>query len=141
MPKNSARSSKWATNNLRDWLVDYNLRNGKKCPDEIIETRSKDGDLYPPKTVYALLCGILCEMKIANPDSVPPLVPPSGAQYNNCTINVYSAPPNFGALPGPSHFQPPLPSHVPAMSILPASYSWLNYSDFDYYNQTHFQYL
>ena len=34
-------------------------------------------------------------------DSVPP---PSGAQYNNCTINVYSAPPNFGALPGPSHF-------------------------------------
>ena len=70
-------------------------------------------------------------------DSVPP---PSGAQYNNCTINVYSAPPNFGALPGPSHFQPPLPSHVPAMSTLPASYSWLNYSDFDYYNQTHFQY-
>ena len=27
MPKNSARSSKWATKNLQDWLVDYNLRN------------------------------------------------------------------------------------------------------------------
>ena len=58
----------------------------KKCPDEILlpscskellnkwlcvyvtEMRNKDGDLYPPKTVYALLCGILCEMRIANPD-------------------------------------------------------------------------
>ena len=39
-----------------------------------------------------------------------PLFPPSGPQYNNCTFNVsYSAPPNYGAFPGP-HFQPPLPS-------------------------------
>ena len=39
-----------------------------------------------------------------------PLLPPSAPQYNNCTFNVsYSAPPYYGAFPGP-HFQPPLPS-------------------------------
>ena len=66
-------------------------------------------------------------------DSVPPLVLP-GAQYNNCTFNVYSAPQNFGALPG-LRFQPPLPPYVPAMSALPPSSSSSYYNEFDYYSE------
>lgn len=85
--KNSARASKWATTNLRAWLDDYNARNPEqKCPDEIltpecssevlnkwlyvyiVEIRSKDGSRYPPRTIYALLCGILREMRAANAD-------------------------------------------------------------------------
>ena len=34
----------------------------------VTETRSKAGKPYPPKTVYALLCGILREMNVANSD-------------------------------------------------------------------------
>ena len=42
---------------------------------------------------------------------LPPLLLPSGPQYNNCSFNVsYSAPPSYHAFPGRSHFQPPLPS-------------------------------
>ena len=80
MPKKSADSSKWATKNLREWLEDYNSRNPmKKCPDDLLlpycskellnkwlcvyvtETRNQNGDPYPPKSIYALLCGILRE--------------------------------------------------------------------------------
>ena len=84
MPKNSARSSKWATTNLKEWYVDYNSRNpDTECPVDIlspscseellnkwlcvyvVETRNQDGNLYPPKTVYTLVCGILREMRVA----------------------------------------------------------------------------
>ena len=85
LPKNSARSSKWAIKNLRDWLVDYNYRNPEnECPEDLLlpfcskeilnkwlciyvtETRNQNGDAYPPKTIYALLCGILREMRVTN---------------------------------------------------------------------------
>ena len=78
LPKNSAHSSKWATKNLRDWLVDYNYRNPEnECPEDLLspfcskeilnkwlciyvtETPNQDRDAYPPKTIYELLCGIL----------------------------------------------------------------------------------
>ena len=87
MPKNSAHSSKWPTTNLHGWFADYNQQNPEqKCPGEVllpscskellnkllcvyvVETRSKDSNPYPPKTVYALLCGILREMRVANPE-------------------------------------------------------------------------
>ena len=85
LPKTSARSSKWATKNLRDWSVDYNYRNPEnECPYDLLspfrskeilnkwlciyvtETRNQDGDAYPPKTIYVLLCGILQEIRVTN---------------------------------------------------------------------------
>ena len=81
MAKNSALSSKWALTNFNQWFEDYNERNQNcKCPEEllspccsteilnrwlcvyVVETRNQNGDLYPPKTIYALLCGIFLEM-------------------------------------------------------------------------------
>ena len=83
LPKNSARSSKWATKNWMDWLVDCNYRNlENECPEDLLspfcskeilnkwlciyvtETRNQDGDAYPPKTIYALMCRILQEMRV-----------------------------------------------------------------------------
>ena len=65
MAVNSARSSKWATTNLQDWFEEYNSRNEQKSPDEILQPS--------------------CLKEISNKWL--------GAQYNNCTFNVYSAPP------------------------------------------------
>jgi hypothetical protein len=85
MPKNSANSSKWAMNNLKEWLNEHNDKNPVKCPISILsatcskdvlnqwlcvyinETRNQNGEPYPPKSIYALLCGILREMRIKNP--------------------------------------------------------------------------
>ena len=85
MPKNSAISSKWAVRNFNDWFKDHNGRNpGSKCPEDVlspycskeilnkwlrlyvIETRNQNRDPNPPKTIYALLCGILREMRVKN---------------------------------------------------------------------------
>ena len=87
IPKNSACSNKWAIDNFRAWVDDYNSRNPERncpmylllpsCSRELLnkwlcvyvaETRNKAGNLYPSKTVYTLLCGILREMKVANLD-------------------------------------------------------------------------
>lgn len=87
MPKNSAQASKWAIKNLADWAEEYNRRNpDNPCPAEILssscdskellnkwlcvfvsETRSKSGQPYSPKSIYALLCGILRQMRAENP--------------------------------------------------------------------------
>ena len=32
----------------------------------VTQTQNQDGDAYPPKTIYALLCGILREMRVTN---------------------------------------------------------------------------
>jgi hypothetical protein len=86
MPKNSALSSKWAIKSLADWWDNFNKRNPKKqCPKDILlpscskeflslwlcvhvnETRKQDSEKYSPKTLYAVLCGILREMMSQNP--------------------------------------------------------------------------
>ena len=37
LPKTSARSSKWATKTLRDWLEDYNYWNPEnECPEDLL---------------------------------------------------------------------------------------------------------
>ena len=75
--------------NLREWFEDYNVRNPlNKCPDDILspfcskeslnkwlcvyitETRNQKGEPYPPRSIYALLCGILHEMRMQNPNYV-----------------------------------------------------------------------
>ena len=85
MPKNSATSSRWALKNLSDWRQEHNNQNPEKpCPEEILspscnkallnewlcvyiaETISHSGEWYPPKTIHALLCGILREMQVKN---------------------------------------------------------------------------
>ena len=87
MPKNSALNSKWAINNLTDWVADHNLRHPDSlCPQDLLspfcsienlnkwlpvfvtETRNQQGEPYPPKTIYILLCGILREMRTKNPE-------------------------------------------------------------------------
>ena len=87
VPRNTEKSSKWAVKNLQEWYEDYNSRNpDERCPEEILspvcskqvlakwlcvfvnETRSRTGDLYPPKTVQAILGGILRSMRIQNPE-------------------------------------------------------------------------
>ena len=40
----------------------------KWLPVFIAETRNRNGDLYPPKTLYSLLCGILRHMRVENPE-------------------------------------------------------------------------
>lgn len=87
MPKNSATSSRWALKNLSEWREEYNRRHSdKSCPEEVLlptcskellnewlcvyitETRNKNGEPYPPRTVYSLLSGILREMRVQNPE-------------------------------------------------------------------------
>ena len=77
MPKNSELNSKWAMKNFSDWMDCYNTKNpDEPCPSELLsefcskatlnkclcvyinETRNCKGERYPPKTIYALLCGI-----------------------------------------------------------------------------------
>ena len=85
MPKNSAASSEWALENLKEWCSGYNSRYHDMCPQEIlipycskenlnkwlstfaVKTRNHQGKPYPPKTIYSYLCGILHEMRNTNP--------------------------------------------------------------------------
>ena len=87
LPKNTVSSCKWAMCNFREWFADYNRRNPDNlCPDVLLtascskvilskwlcvfvnETRSKSGDAYSPKSIYALLTGILRHMRLENSD-------------------------------------------------------------------------
>ena len=86
MPKNSSQNCKWAMKNFVEWLESYNSRNpDKPCPSDVLspscgkdvlnewlcvyvnETRNQKGERYSPKTLYALLCGILRHMRVSNP--------------------------------------------------------------------------
>lgn len=106
MPENSARSSRWALNNLRSWFDEYNKRNeDDKCPAEILtpscskeilnkwlcvyvlETRNHVGQPYPPKTVYSLLCGILREMRVSNPQ-YPNFLQKDDASFNKFHVTL-----------------------------------------------------
>ena len=80
-PENTKVNTRWATKNFRDWQTDYNCRHpSDPCPDDIllsdstsnlakwlqiyaVSTRKKNGEKYPAKTVYLLLCGLQRYMK------------------------------------------------------------------------------
>ena len=87
LPKNTVSSCKWAMCNFREWFADYNRRNPDNiCPEVLLtascskailskwlcvfvnETRSKSGDAYSPKSIYALLTSILRHMRLENSD-------------------------------------------------------------------------
>ena len=87
MAKNTEVSSKWAMKDLTEWFLDYKKRNPDlPCPESILtssppskeelskfltifiaETRNQNGEKYPPRTVYALLSGIIRSMVAENP--------------------------------------------------------------------------
>ena len=71
--------------NLWEWFDDYNKRNpdnmypdvvlSPSCSKELLykwmcivmnETWAQNGEPYPPKTLYSLLCGILRDMRACN---------------------------------------------------------------------------
>lgn len=85
-PKNTDVSTRWAMKNFKEWHEDYNARNKEKpCPEEVIlptcdktllnkwlcvfvsETRNRNGEKYPPRSLYSLLTGILRYMRTENP--------------------------------------------------------------------------
>ena len=85
-PKNTKSSTSWAVRNLNEWYDWHNSQAGaEQCPVEFLspsctaeilnkwlqvyvaETRNKSGQPYLPKTLYALLAGILRHMTSQNP--------------------------------------------------------------------------
>ena len=83
-PANTAKCTKWAVNNFEAWRKARVKAQKEKCPDDILmstdsallctwlslyvaETRTTQGNLYPPSTLYQLLTGLLRHMR----DTVP----------------------------------------------------------------------
>ena len=81
-PQNTNRSTKWSIENFSSWMAHRNSRPGpiEKCPEDVLkskdpellskwigtfaaETRKTNGEPYTPKTLYAILTGILRYMK------------------------------------------------------------------------------
>ena len=80
-PGNTKVNTRWALKNFNDWRIEYNRRHADDpCPDGIllvddasvlapwlqkyvVSTRKKDGEKYPPKTLYFLLCGLQRHIK------------------------------------------------------------------------------
>ena len=76
IPKNTEVNTQWAVRDFQEWRVDYNSRQPEQlCPEAVLlsdssselsfwlqkyglGTRKKNGEQYPPKSVYLLLCGI-----------------------------------------------------------------------------------
>ncbi len=76
VPANTVRRNAWAVNNLMSWAKARNEENPGdlvpvdllecRCPDVVnkwlcrfvMETRQESGEPYPPKSIYALLCGL-----------------------------------------------------------------------------------
>ena len=85
VPENTSKSSKWALNNFEAWLKARNASDSDiHIPENIlmstdpevisthlsrfiVETRKSNGELYPPSTLYQLLCGLLRYMRDHNP--------------------------------------------------------------------------
>ena len=83
VPKTTDASTRWAFKILKDWVYEFNDRNGEEqCPESILspsctkeelnkwlnlfiaETRNQNEDQYPPRTIYAILSGILRKFRI-----------------------------------------------------------------------------
>jgi len=80
-PKTRRLTLRWAVKNFGEWQTAYNFRHPEKvCPAGIllsddskelswwlqkyaVSTRKTNGDKYPPKTVYLLLCGLQRHMR------------------------------------------------------------------------------
>ena len=88
--KNTATSTKWAVANFECWRKRRNetftLEPERQVPDDLLlgldsaalckwlslyvaEARKQDGSLFPPKSLYLLLTGLLHHMRSKNPTS------------------------------------------------------------------------
>ena len=85
VPINTDKSTKWALSNFYAWKKARNEKYPENpVPDDpflssdpvtlnthlsrfAVETRKSKGELYPPKTVHQLLCGLLRHMRNVNP--------------------------------------------------------------------------
>ena len=88
VPKNTQVNTQWALRNFTEWMRDYNSHHpDDPCCDDILlssnsselsywlqkyvlGTRKQNGERYPPKTIYLLLCGLNRHMKEKKPDSL-----------------------------------------------------------------------
>ena len=84
-PKNTQVNTRWAVKSFDDWAVAYNPRHPENpCPDNVLlcdsssvlaawlqkyvlSIRKKNGEKYPPKTIYLLLCGLQRYMREHKP--------------------------------------------------------------------------
>ena len=89
VPPNTQKNTDWAVKNFGTWRDQRNEKvssDDEKCPPELLsstdtvllskwlclfvnETRRSDGTLYPPRTLYQLLCGLLRHCKSLNPEA------------------------------------------------------------------------
>lgn len=110
VPKNTEVSTRWALKNLNHWFVNYQERNpDSPCPASFLtpsaskedlnkyltiyisETRNKNGDRYPPRTIHSLLSGILRSMRTDKP-SYPNFFDrkdPTFKSFHNALDNLY----------------------------------------------------
>ena len=88
VPKNTEVNTSWAKRNFQEWSRAYNERHPESpCPDDllltdnaedlsfwlqkyVLETRKRNGEQYPPKTIYLLLCGLNRYMREKKSDSL-----------------------------------------------------------------------
>ncbi len=85
VPKNTSKSTSWAVNIWKEWTAHRRtVCHPLDCPphlllcqpDElnqwlskfVLEVRRKDGQLYPPQTLYSLCCGLLRYVREIKPD-------------------------------------------------------------------------
>ena len=95
VPKNTSKNTTWAVVNFNSWCKARNKRYKKPCPPNLltqtpydpkelsfwisrflVETRRKNGDKYPPTSLYQILCGINRYIK-----SLDPKAPTKSSQH------------------------------------------------------------
>ena len=87
VPKNTQRMTKWSVSNFLAWMTNQNKLvsvENKKCPKTLLESKDPtllnkwlgafvaetskvNGDPYPPKTLYEILCGLLRHARLEDP--------------------------------------------------------------------------
>lgn len=88
MPETTASSTRWAVSVFQKW---NKQRESEKCPDQFLEECreprliekwlkvfvtegmfNKNGDPYPPETIYGIMCGLMRYMKQCSPNGQVP---------------------------------------------------------------------
>ena len=87
VPKNTLQMTKWSVSNFQLWLRNRNKMvslESKKCPENLLEEKDPElltkwlgmfvaetlkvnGEPYPPKTLYKLLCSLLRHARSEDP--------------------------------------------------------------------------
>ena len=70
-PKMTISSTTWAVRNLNEWLKSLPHNTNHWLSYYVNETRNCKGDLYPPRTLYLLLSGLLRHARSLNTIMLP----------------------------------------------------------------------